>query len=217
MHDKQITNLVDFLEVYGSYSNWYSKKRTENDEKTLHVYDLIFCTHKRVMQREHPELSNQISMKPAVMMGSLFHKGIETFIEEQTGRKPKDNVFSKKIKDYTIIGSFDLVLSNGQPIEVKTSWTTKSKEFWYFQMGLYAWLSGQKLKLWKFTPTHIVEEDVDVVFTDEDVLDLIETERIPFWDGSDENECVYCTYQKVCKKKSLKFGNVTVGGFNDKG
>jgi len=166
--------LSEFLEEYRKIHGAY-----ESTDRIFHAKALCYCREK--MNRRID------STKPAIIIGTLVHLGIEKLLNYQ----PK--VFTKRVGDYVVIGTPDYC-DEDSVVEVKTTYYApkkKPREPDELQLRIYMWLLGKKVGyLWYFSSSNYVEHIVREPATDEEVLDLIENPRIPMW----PDECKRCDF-----------------------
>lgn len=147
--------------------------------KQWHAKSLCYCRKKVLEQDYYDVMANDI-----VVLGTLVHLGVDAITRYE------GNVFKKEVGGYIVKGTPDLM--NGDDIiEVKfTAYLPKeAREHDILQLKIYLWLLDMdKGYLWYLTPFGFREFEVESTLTDEDILDLIEKPRIPFWDW----ECKYC-------------------------
>ena len=148
--------------------------------KVWHAKSLCYC-RKKVLEEEYDEVAS----KDAVMVGQLVHIGVDKITGYDGG------VYVVRVGDYIVKGTPDLY-KDGELVEVKfTMYPPKEpREHDVLQLKIYMWMLGEeKGYLWYLSPTRSVEFEIEGALTDEEVLDLIENPRIPFW----EWECKYCS------------------------
>lgn len=168
--------LKDFME---SYMDRVRRDYTVGG-RVWHAKSLCYC-RKKVLEQPYEDVAS----KYPVIIGSLLHIGVDVI----TGYRSE--VYNKKVGGYVVKGTPDLLM-DGDLVEVKfTMYPPKApREHDELQLRIYMWLLDKDVGyLWYFSPYGIREFEVDGKLSDEDIIDLIENPRIPFWDF----ECKYCT------------------------
>jgi len=148
--------------------------------RVWHAKSLCYC-RKKVLE----EPFENVAQKEPVLVGVLVHMGVD----EVTGYEGK--VYSKRVGDYIVKGTPDLIM-DGELVEIKfTVYPPKEpREHDVLQLRIYMWMFDKdRGYLWYLSPFGFREFEVEGAITDDDIVDLIENPRIPFWDF----ECKYCS------------------------
>lgn len=161
------------------------KRTYEVGGKKWHVKALCYCRYK--VLNEPYEV---VASKPIVMIGQIVHYAVERLCQYEA------KTYFKKILDYEVYGTPDLVLGNNV-VEVKyTMYPPENpRPHDVLQLKLYLWLLDKEIGyLWYLSNNEFKEFEVINTLSDDDVVSLIEKPKYPFW----EWECKYCSLVNEC-------------------
>lgn len=190
------------------------KKLLERIKKkdVVHATDLLYCSKKKQFIHENPEKVKDVFLKPPVIHGKCFEKGLFDIVKKWAKKNDYDVRFwvkgRKELNGIKIVGEADIIIfEDGEPdkvIEVKHRvFSVEPTEHYLMQARLYGWLfNTREAYLWVFTDkgkTGYMEYDVsDEIFTTDDVKKLLHNylnqDKCPMWDW----ECKYCQFKDVC-------------------
>ena len=192
MIEKIVRKIVDQAKSKYILKRLELRQEWENKGYTvLFAHELCSCPKKREFSTLFPELRDAISLKPSVMIGELIELAIKTLMN-------LEGIDTHKIVGkYVIFGGIDMYDPETNAVfDIKyTSGEPQPKEEHELRVAVYKWLlDTDKGYLIYISPKGFREFEVKRTLSDEDILDLIESEKSPMW----KNECNLCIYKEFC-------------------
>ena len=194
--EKLIRTIADQAKAKYQLKRIEIKKEWENKGYEVYfAHELTQCSLKRRYETIFPELKENISFKPRVMIGEMVESAVKSYLKLEGSDNYK--VLEGK-KKYAIFGGIDMYNPKSNAVfDIKyTTAEPVKRDHHELRVKLYNWLlDTDKGALIYISPRGFKQYLIREALTDKEVLELIEKPIAPRYSGW---ECKYCMYSDIC-------------------
>ena len=194
--------------IWRTFIDYEKEKYLEDeDDKKIHVHDIIRCKYKYYLKKMFPEVT--LPIIPSIFIG----ESVDDFVKELAKRignleSTEANIEIKVTidgKEKVLVGRPDLLFEDCV-VEIKYSrdLTDKPLEHHINQLKMYLFMTGKKQGyLVYITPQGLREFTIEEQFDANSFKEFIATWKSPRYDW----ECEYCEFRFICPYRIMPTEN----------